>query len=61
VVRAETVARQQPVRQWTGWVAITWEPQQTRTQQQKSSRGYKSQRSSDGVSGEVDTQDIDCI
>jgi hypothetical protein len=32
VVRAEIVARQQPARQWTGWVAITWEPQQTRTQ-----------------------------
>jgi hypothetical protein len=30
------VARQQPARQWTGWVAITWEPQQTRTQQEKS-------------------------
>jgi hypothetical protein len=33
VIRAETVGRQQPARQWTGWVAITWEPQQTRTQQ----------------------------
>jgi hypothetical protein len=33
VFRSETVARQQPALQWTGWVAITWEPQQTRTQQ----------------------------
>jgi hypothetical protein len=22
----ETVAREQQARQWTGWVAITWEP-----------------------------------
>jgi hypothetical protein len=35
VVPAETVARRQPARQWTGWVAITWEPQQTRMQQYK--------------------------
>jgi hypothetical protein len=27
VVRAETVVRQQLAHQWTGWVAITWEPQ----------------------------------
>jgi hypothetical protein len=27
------VATQPPERQWTGWVAITWEPQQTRMQQ----------------------------
>jgi hypothetical protein len=27
MVRADTVARQQPARQWTGWVTITWEPQ----------------------------------
>jgi hypothetical protein len=55
---AETVARQQPVRQWTDWVAITWEPQQTRTQQYNSCvfcpwsvpRRYKSQRSSVGES-----------
>jgi hypothetical protein len=26
-------------RQWTGWVAITWEPQQTRTKQWQSNRG----------------------
>jgi hypothetical protein len=32
MVRAEIVARQQPARQWTGWVAVTSEPKQTRTQ-----------------------------
>jgi hypothetical protein len=30
VVPAETVARQQLARQWTGWVEITWGPQKTR-------------------------------
>jgi hypothetical protein len=30
------VGTQQPALQWTGWLAITWEPQQTRMQQQKS-------------------------
>jgi hypothetical protein len=30
VVRAEVVDRQQPARQWTGSVAMTWEPQHTR-------------------------------
>jgi hypothetical protein len=25
-IRVVTVARQQPARQWTGWVAITWDP-----------------------------------
>jgi hypothetical protein len=33
VVRAQAVARQQSARQWTGWVAITRKPQQTRKQQ----------------------------
>jgi hypothetical protein len=32
-VRAATVARQQPVRQWTAWVAIMWESQQNRMHQ----------------------------
>jgi hypothetical protein len=32
-VLAVTAARQQPVRRWTAWVAITWEPQETRMQQ----------------------------
>jgi hypothetical protein len=52
VVIAEIITRQQSARQWTGWVAITWKPQQTRTQQWKSCvfsawsapRGYKSKR-----------------
>jgi hypothetical protein len=26
VVRAANIARQQPARQWTGWVVIMWNP-----------------------------------
>jgi hypothetical protein len=33
--KTTAVARHQPARQWTGFVAITWEPQQTSTQQWK--------------------------
>jgi hypothetical protein len=58
VVHSETVARQQPMCQWTGWVAVMWEPQETRMQQWKSCifcawsvlSGYKSQHSSVGLS-----------
>jgi hypothetical protein len=32
-IRAATVATQQSARQWTSWVAITWEPQHASTDQ----------------------------